>query len=132
MRISDWSSDVCSSDLCLIEPVVGELEAAVRLAQHLPGRQPAIVEGEDAVVIAVMRHRVVAPADHESGGAAVDQKAGDLLLGAGCGRLLTRGDEDDDEIGDGGVADEVLADVQHPVAAVGWCRALPPAAKPEE
>src|SRR3546814_15502196 len=35
-------------EACRIEPVVGELEAAVRLAQHLPGRPPAIVEGRSA------------------------------------------------------------------------------------
>src|SRR3546814_1988478 len=27
MRISDWSSDVCSSDLCKLEPLLADLEA---------------------------------------------------------------------------------------------------------
>src|SRR3546814_21160386 len=82
MRISDWSSDVCSSDLGRdgepgrVEPVVGQLEAAVRLAQDLRRRQPAVVEAEDAVVIAAVRDGVVALADLEAGGAAVDQEIG--------------------------------------------------------
>src|SRR3546814_16101843 len=39
MRISDWSSDVCSSDLCLAQPPLGAAAGllAVGLAQCLHG-----------------------------------------------------------------------------------------------
>src|SRR3546814_14271857 len=92
-----------------VEPVVGQREAAVRLAQDLRRRQPAVVEAEDAVVIAAVRDGVVALADLEAGGAAVDQEAGDLLLRPRRGLFLAAGAEDDDEVGDVGMADEVLA-----------------------
>src|SRR3546814_11412155 len=78
-----------------VEPVVGQREAAVRLAQDLRRRQPAVVEAEDAVVIAAVRDGVVALADLEAGGAAVDQEAGDLLLRPRRGLFLAAGDEDD-------------------------------------
>src|SRR3546814_12547863 len=134
MRISDWSSDVCSSDLLegdaleaadllaellalggvgdrvvegaaraahghgrdgepgRVEPVVGQLEAAVRLAQDLRRRQPAVVEAAAALVIAAGRNGVVAPADLEARGPAVDQNAGDLFLRPRRGIFSAAGD----------------------------------------
>src|SRR3546814_18301139 len=46
MRISDWSSDVCSSDLDFAETVVPELEPAIG-GEH-PERLEQIVEGRGA------------------------------------------------------------------------------------
>src|SRR3546814_20594902 len=50
MRISDWSSDVCSSDLVAQERVVGReiqrIEVSARVAQHRR-RQPGRIEGGD-------------------------------------------------------------------------------------
>ena len=45
------------------EPGVGDLETLVHLAQHLAGRQPAIVEFEDRIGVAAMRDVAVAVAD---------------------------------------------------------------------
>src|SRR3546814_19707297 len=43
MRISDWSSDVCSSDLHQVERLVGRL---ARDRRHLPGREGQ-ADGQD-------------------------------------------------------------------------------------
>src|SRR3546814_4412810 len=43
MRISDWSSDVCSSDLCrldLDEPLIVEVDGETAKADHQNGRKP--------------------------------------------------------------------------------------------
>src|SRR3546814_8041461 len=74
MRISDWSSDVCSSDLGLfvVEPVAKEPEAATLgiLDAVIVARQPAIVAaappfGGDAfgAFVAANRMRLPAPAE---------------------------------------------------------------------
>src|SRR3546814_3023852 len=39
MRISDWSSDVCSSDLAAVLPAVGEEEVLQRQGAPLPAPQ---------------------------------------------------------------------------------------------
>src|SRR3546814_6292724 len=46
MRISDWSSDVCSSDLAIGRPQVGARVAAVRHAQRR--RDLLVIIGDDA------------------------------------------------------------------------------------
>src|SRR5262249_29465588 len=75
-------------------------------------------------VIAAMRDGVVAAPDLEARRAAVDEEAGDALLGAGGAALLAGCDEDDDEISDVGMADEVLGAVDDPIAAVAPRMAL--------
>src|SRR5262249_52968384 len=107
-----------------IEPGIGEGEAAPFLAEDLGRGYPAVVEGEDAVVVAAMRDRIVAAADLEAGRAAIDEEAGDALLDGAPDLLLAGGDEDDDEVGDVGVADEMLAAVDDPVVAVAPGRAF--------
>src|SRR3546814_16351783 len=52
MRISDWSSDVCSSDLVDALLAAGESGEAAALAQGADAVAPA---GEDLVRIALMR-----------------------------------------------------------------------------
>src|SRR3546814_12519015 len=48
MRISDWSSDVCSSDLELVAALVDHLEEIVRRTGGVQGLQPLVAA--DAVV----------------------------------------------------------------------------------
>ena len=93
-------------------------EAGSFLAEHLGGGHPAVVEGEDRVVVAAVGDRPVARADLEARGAPVDEEAGDPLLASRPGLLLPGGDEGDDEVGEVRVADEVLGAVDHEVAAV--------------
>ncbi len=69
-------------------------------------------------MVAAMRDRIVALADFEARRAAVDEEAGDQLLGPARRVFLAGGDEDDDEIGDVGVRNEVLGAVDDPVVAV--------------
>src|SRR4051812_37821263 len=65
-----------------------------------------------------MRDVAVAVAHGEALGALVDEERGDLLAFAARAVLLARGHEDDSEIGDVGMADEMLGAVEHPVAAL--------------
>src|SRR3546814_12524838 len=48
MRISDWSSDVCSSDVELVAALVDHLEEIVRRTGGVQGLQPLVAA--DAVV----------------------------------------------------------------------------------
>src|SRR3546814_11938003 len=58
MRISDWSSDVCSSDLLLIPPAP-KISCARRTAeQRAAGRAQQPMAGKEFQVI---RHRLVSP-----------------------------------------------------------------------
>src|SRR3954447_27076090 len=107
-----------------VEPGVHQLEALALLAQDLGVGDVAPVEVEDAVAVAAVGNALVARPDLETGRATVDEEAGDPLLGTGL-RLLGPGrDEDDREVGEVGVADEVLGAVDHPVAAVATGRRL--------
>src|SRR3546814_4192679 len=47
MRISDWSSDVCSSDLMLASPAVNSYAVAQARAQSARGGQPVAGSSED-------------------------------------------------------------------------------------
>src|SRR3546814_17619916 len=49
MRISDWSSDVCSSDLCLGESLLGSEAFGIgsRSSMRTPGRFGALCIGKD-------------------------------------------------------------------------------------
>ena len=107
-----------------VEPLVGEFEATMRLAEHLGGRQPAIVEGKDAVLVTPVGHGFVAGANLEARCVAVNQEAGNAFFRAALGLLFTGGDEYDDEVGEVRVGNEVLGAVDDPVAAVAACEAL--------
>ena len=109
------------------EPGVRELEPGPFLAEDLRGRHPAVVEGEDAIVVAAVGDRAVAGADLEAGGAAVDEEAGDPLLRSRARLLLPGRDEGDDEVREVRVADEVLGAVDDEVAAVAPGMGLHPA-----
>ena len=106
------------------EPVVGDLEAPVDLAEHGVLRQAAVVEFENRVAVAAMRDVAVALADGEARGTLVDEEGGDQLPRAAWPLLLARGHEGDGEIGDVGVGDEVLGAAEDPVAAVASGRGL--------
>src|SRR3546814_18809965 len=50
MRIRDWSSDVCSSDLVVVGVALGPVELhPLRLVQHLHGRGTVVDEGVEAL-----------------------------------------------------------------------------------
>src|SRR3546814_9190392 len=77
MRISDWSSDVCSSDLHLARLDVADDDRSRTLAKHRAGKEnheligpddPArIIDDADAVAVAVERNADIAsPFDHRS------------------------------------------------------------------
>src|SRR3546814_4645532 len=97
MRISDWSSDVCSSDLVILRPAVGVdavvEDLAVLEAQVVPVKQAAaLVAVEDAQVHAPMQRDRHA---HGQGGGAVDhwlelagQQRVQGRLGAHAGRVV--------------------------------------------
>ena len=65
-----------------------------------------------------MRDVAIAVADGETLGALVDEEGGDLLALAARAVLFAGRHEDDREIGDVGMADEMLGAVEHPVAAI--------------
>jgi len=46
-----------------MKPGIGKGETPPLLAEDLRRRHPAVVEGKDAIMIAAMRHRVVAGSD---------------------------------------------------------------------
>src|SRR5215472_16144480 len=71
-----------------------------------------------------MRHRRVSGADLHAGRTAVDQEARYALLRPLVRLLFSRRREDDDEVGDVGVAYEVLGAVDDPVVADSTCEAL--------
>src|SRR3546814_10843992 len=56
MRISDWSSDVCSSDLVVV--IAGEARGAAALGQHhlIAAMGADIVERLDSVIAAARHH----------------------------------------------------------------------------
>src|SRR3546814_2633852 len=107
MRISDWSSDVCSSDLELVAGGVDALDAGLGLlARDDPGDPVAACHRGD-VGPGRLRRRV--------GGKRLAQVGGDLRLGL----LLHRRDFERDRVADlgaGGLA-QALVDLQ-PVAAL--------------
>src|SRR3546814_14039517 len=92
MRISDWSSDVCSSDL-------GELVAvhAAAIVAHRDEALAAVAQGDlgapGAGVDGVL-HQLLdgggRPLDHLAGGDAVDQIGGQQTEGHGVLRLAPR------------------------------------------
>ena len=65
-----------------------------------------------------MTHRIVTRADFKPRRATVDQEAGDFFLLAARRFFFAGSDKDDNEVGDVGVADEMLAAIDDPVAAV--------------
>jgi hypothetical protein len=101
-----------------VEPVIGDVEALVNLAEDLGGGQAAFVEIENAVLVAAVRNRFIAVANLETRRAAIDEETGDELFLAARRVFLSRRDEDDDEISDVGVADEMFGAVYDPVVAV--------------
>src|SRR5260370_27240529 len=65
-----------------------------------------------------MRHGPISRPNLHAWCSAIDEEARDALLGSPGRFLFTSGDEHDHEIGDVGVADEVLGAVDHPIVAV--------------
>src|SRR5262249_52935620 len=100
-----------------------DIESAALLAEDLRRRHPAVLEAQRAVVVAAMRHRGVARPDLYTGRTAVDEEAGDPLLRSFIRLVLPRRGEDDDEVGDVGVADEVFGAIDDPAVAVCPCQA---------
>src|SRR3546814_3382819 len=79
MRISDWSSDVCSSDLSLIAGRSALGPGLAHLARFLEDGDPVgLLQGEADVVEAVHQAVLAEGIDVEGDGAAV--RPGDLLL----------------------------------------------------
>src|SRR3546814_6388149 len=77
MRISDWSSDVCSSDLAEARALVLAVQRAVDLPELAQGRRNVLARHADAVVahledVAVLGAAVDAEADPAAGGGELD------------------------------------------------------------
>src|SRR3546814_1391884 len=51
MRISDWSSDVCSSDLGEVMPIPADLDRVARAAGSMPPRHPELPAAVDHAVM---------------------------------------------------------------------------------
>ncbi|MCY1355806.1 hypothetical protein D9M69_422420 [compost metagenome] len=100
------------------EPGVGHFPALVDFAEDLGGRHAAVVEEDLVGVVALVADALGSTAHGHARGALVHQEGGHrvallavVLIGVGDG-------EDDGEVGMAGMADEVLAAVQHEVVAV--------------
>ena len=100
------------------EPVIGDLEALVQFAEDLRLVQAAIVEFENAVVVAAMRDVLVAVAHGEALGALVDEEGGDQLLLAARRILFAGCGKEDGEGGFIGMADEMLGAVDDEIIAI--------------
>src|SRR3546814_6570237 len=70
MRISDWSSDVCSSDLALTLPSIPEKMRRLHVVCHLPGRfhhlrcRRCLGAGYSRRGYGLYRHHLPHPAGH--------------------------------------------------------------------
>src|SRR3546814_17690829 len=77
MRISDWSSDVCSSDLVVVEPQAGSVGEVVALAGVVGHRPGGVDEG-------ALHERRTRPARLVGAGRGIDREqlvvSGDHLL----------------------------------------------------
>src|SRR3546814_9525530 len=77
MRISDWSSDVCSSDLVVVEPQAGSVGEVVALAGVVGHRPGGVDEG-------ALHERRTRPARLVGAGGGIDREqlvvSGDHLL----------------------------------------------------
>jgi len=78
----------------------------------------AIVELEDEVVVAAVGDRPVSGPHLESGSAHVDQEGRDQFPGAAGTGFFPGGGEQDDVVGEIGMADEVLGTVDEVAVAV--------------
>src|SRR3546814_992971 len=93
MRISDWSSDVCSSDLKAQSPDAELFGAENRGDDDVaPGLEPTVGAQPDAVAEAVERENLI-----DFGQAHFPRRAGifDAGLGRGAGAASVARDEDD-------------------------------------
>src|SRR3546814_8471269 len=96
MRISDWSSDVCSSDLLLLEAALAQ--------QDVLGRHPDVLEIQLAPVVAAdVAHRL---AEGEARRAALDQHRADSVDAAAVA------DIDQEQLGVRAVRSEHLGAVE--------------------
>src|SRR3546814_3109151 len=92
MRISDWSSDVCSSDLVIEEFAMAEAIAAARLAEQIRRVAHAFHAAGDDHVGAACRERVMCHHHglHARAADFVDGRADDAVGQAGAARSLAR------------------------------------------
>jgi len=98
------------------EPLIGDIESLVDFAQYLRGRDPAIIELKNEVVIAAVRDAAVAAPHGESWRAFVDQERGDFFARAARGLFHAGGGEQNNKVGDIGVADKMFDAVDAVVA----------------
>src|SRR3546814_1428006 len=87
MRISDWSSDVCSSDLMAVTPVAIAVAVTIvaavarrrqdcgEAAEH-DGAGDDLARADTVVVITIARHRGGAADQHRAGGGRADRGLG--------------------------------------------------------
>src|SRR5262245_59240710 len=100
------------------EPLAEQIEPATLFTEQRRAGYPAVGKRELAVVVAAVRDRRGTAADREARRATVYQERRNCRPFA-PGRLLGAGHrEHNDEVGDIGVADEVLGAVEYPVVAV--------------
>src|SRR3546814_16764117 len=81
MRISDWSSDVCSSDLQRVGLGIGELEA------QQPATLGLVAQGMDVPRPGPARHRALGQRNHvlsQCPGGAVLGRSAERRVGKGC------------------------------------------------
>ena len=101
-----------------VEPGVGHVPTLADFAQHFIGRHAAVVEEHFEGVVTAVAHALGTPADGHARGVAVDQERGHGVALAAVVFVSVSDGEDDGEIGVAGVADEVLAAVEHEVVAL--------------
>ncbi len=101
-------------DAAAVEGLEEQLVALPLGAEHVPGRDPAVLEDELAGVAGVEAHLLLHPADGEAGRIGLDDEGADLA------RLLFAIGDRRDDVGPrhAGVRDEALAPVQDPRIAV--------------
>jgi hypothetical protein len=76
------------------EPFVGRVEAAMLLTEDLRHGHTAVVEVDDHVVVAAVRHALVAVDDFATWRVEVDEESRDQLLRTTTGLLLAAGREE--------------------------------------
>src|SRR3546814_6690512 len=108
MRIRDWSSDVCSSDLAAVEAGHGDAETLALAADQVLGRHLAILEIDHRRRLAVPAELAFLLAETEAGGVLVDQDAGHALRPVATGPAHHRVD-----VARAAAGDERLAAGEH-------------------
>ncbi|MNM84025.1 hypothetical protein D3C81_960970 [compost metagenome] len=100
------------------KPGIGHFPALADFAQHLAGRDPAVIEEHLVGVITTVAHALGAAANSHARGATVNQEGGDRIALLAVVFIGVGHREDNGEIGMPGMADEMLAAIEDKMVAL--------------